>query len=342
MRIVDINLFDAIKIVHEYSDVNSETIACRRNAALFDFSFMSSMRISGADSLNILSRVVKRDFENMKTGDIRYALSYNQSGFVRSDITLWKQSANEYLLMSGLPDDVNDLLDIEDSQLDYYIEDLSKKINIFSIQGPNSLHKLSHFLNGEILKRLSYFNFMKIDVLGTQCLIGRLGYTGELGFELIVPSKQSSLLWKHLSSQITPCGLIAINQLRIEAGFVFYGNEFRLPVTEKDLGLEQFSNNNAKKQDLRLICFEGSTNQNLDLWAPTGNLILPEINQIIVTSACRQPGTSKCIGLGFVKIFDEISCTQSYVDPSYSFWDIKEVPRPFYDTLKALPRTKLY
>ena len=341
LEVIKISFLNNIKALHQYSAIPTEIYACRKNAALFDFSFVSSASIYGADSLAILSKITKRDFRRMNIGDIKYALSCDENGWIRSDITIWKETKNRYLLMSGLPNDINDLISFQNPKLDCKVKKISKKIKIYSVQGPNSFSILSKFLNQTKLKSLAYFNFLKLDVFGIPCLIGRLGYTGELGFEIILPAEHQSILWEKLVSKIRPCGLIAINQLRIEAGFVFFDNEFRLPVSATDLGLESFSNNNVESQNLCLISFQGKTAQKLELWSPLRTLKMPKIGEIIITSACKQLNSRECLGLGFVKNCN-ISDNQSYTDPYGKFWNIRKVPRPFYDTLKRRPRIKLY
>ena len=77
--------------------------------------------------------------------------------------------------------------------------------------------------------------------------IGRLGYSGELGYELIVPGEAAPALWRELAVDARECGFDAANSLRIESGYILFTNELAGPVNPFELGLE------------RLVSFEGRT-----------------------------------------------------------------------------------
>ena len=69
------------------------------------------------------------------------------------------------------------------------------------------------------------------------CVIGRLGYSGEPGFEIIVDVELQAQLWNELSGRARPAGFAATDILRIEAGLVLFANEFVVPVTPSEAGL---------------------------------------------------------------------------------------------------------
>ena len=69
------------------------------------------------------------------------------------------------------------------------------------------------------------------------CVIGRLGYSGEPGFEIIVDAELQAPLWNELSGRARPAGFAATDILRIEAGLVLFANEFVVPVTPSEAGL---------------------------------------------------------------------------------------------------------
>src|SRR6185369_12177456 len=87
---------------------------------------------------------------------------------------------------------------------------------------------------------LDYFAFGHADLAGIPCTIGRLGYTGEPGFEIIAARGQAGGLWQALSRHLRPAGFVAADMLRIEAGFPLFTNEFSLPVFPAEAGLARF------------------------------------------------------------------------------------------------------
>ena len=128
--------------------------------------------------------------------------------------------------MSGLCADIEDLIKYSQNKKDCYVEHLSEKITIYAIQGPEPLKVLNGLVEDKILPSIPYFSFAELNINKLPCLIGRLGYTGERGFEIILPAENGSQVWKSLSNKARLCGFSAMDRLRIEAGFIFFANEF--------------------------------------------------------------------------------------------------------------------
>mgnify|MGYP001974370353 CR=1 FL=1 len=98
-------------MIGDYGDIRGEVNACRTSAALFDFSFMFVAKVSGRAALDIIKQITDRNFGDMDSGKIRYALSYSSEGFLRSDLTIWKISTDTFFVMSGLGKDIDALID---------------------------------------------------------------------------------------------------------------------------------------------------------------------------------------------------------------------------------------
>ena len=325
------------RLVRDYGDVEGEIVACRSSVALFNFSFMSLARVSGHDALKAIARITERRLDDMAPGRIRYALSCNPNGWLRSDLTIWNEEGGRYIVMSGHPDDVADLVDQARSMgKECSVEDLSDTIAVLSVQGPNALHALDGLVDGERLRVLSYFGFAAFDIDGVPCLIGRLGYTGERGFEIILPVEHRAKLWEQLAQRARPAGFAAADCLRIEAGFVLFANEFRLPVTARDAGLEPFGGDDAAPSRFRLICFRAETKEPPILWRPPQDVVAPDSGTIAITSACHSNLARGTIGLGYIPV-TETGPSGPFIDPSGQFRDVHEVPKPFYDRLKQRP-----
>ena len=217
--------FDFENLINDYGNVSAEVAACRTSVALFDFSFIFLVRVSGRASLDVIAKITDRKFSNMESGKIRYALSCSSLGYLRSDLTVWKINADNFIVMSGLFEDIEDLLAYGQKNKDCHVENLSEKVAIHAVQGPDSLKVLSGLVDGERLSSLPYFGFAAFHINKLPCLIGRLGYTGERGFEIILPVENSFQIWNALSNKAQLCGFSAIDRLRIEAGFIFFANE---------------------------------------------------------------------------------------------------------------------
>lgn len=329
--------FDFKNLINDYGDVSAEVAACRTSAALFDFSFMFSVRVSGRASLDVIAQITDRNFLDMGLGRIRYALSYNALGYLRSDLTVWKISADTFLVMSGLFEDIEDLMTCGQNNNDCHVEDLSEKIVIYAVQGPDSLKALNDLVDVERLSSLPYFGFAEFHINRLPCLIGRLGYTGERGFEIILPIENHSKVWKRLSNKARLCGFSAIDRLRIEAGFILFANEFQLPVSADDVSLRNFTQKTFSPPSYRLICFRAETDEKLDSWRPNQKITRPLPGYIAVTSACHQNVEGVSLGLGFV-LANNDEGDRHFIDPLGRFSKLIEVHKPCYDTTKMRPR----
>ena len=121
------------------------------------------------------------------------------------------------------------------------VEDCSAKWSMLALQGPKSVELLAP-LAGEDLAHLRYYFGCETDVLGHRGIVTRTGYTGEDGFEVIVPREHGVKLWETLtergaSAGLLPCGLGCRDTLRLEAGMPLYGHELSESIDPISAGL---------------------------------------------------------------------------------------------------------
>ena len=119
-----------------------------------------------------------------------------------------------------------------------------------------------------------------------------------------------------------------------------FANEFRLPATAAEAGLDVFSGaaGSGAEGELRLIAFRAASAERPVSWQPPPTVARPtRQGEIAVTSACFSPLGPCVLGLGYVRRTDIAS--GSLADPAGTFADIEIVPRPFYDSGKRRPRT---
>jgi aminomethyltransferase len=322
--------------VTKYDDPLEEARRCRQDGALFDFSFMSRARISGPDALGYLNTFQSRDLSTMRAGDIRYGLCADADGSVSSDLTVWRYSGDTFEVYSGRPEDIDLIAAGLPDRCDF--RDLSDSTSIFSVQGPSSLDLLSRFGDREALRALSYFRHRRIAIGGVPCQVGRLGYTGEKGFEIVVDSRPGSdSVWDMLLDGVRPAGVAAMDILRIEAGFILFLNECRMGCNAAELGLGGFSSTGATQVRHQLVCFRADERSIEMPWSPPPDLPGPGEAEIVVTSASLSVLCEGVLGLGFVRHADrDVTILR---DPSGRFHGIRRARLPFYDPSKKVPRS---
>src|SRR5581483_6321573 len=121
----------------DYGDPTGEAIACRSKCALFDFSFVKTVRLQGKHARRAVENFASRSLAELPEKKIAYALHVDTDGNALSDLTIWKIASDIFEVMSGRAEDVADLLGVTEGDL--YATDLSADRAIFALQGPHSL-----------------------------------------------------------------------------------------------------------------------------------------------------------------------------------------------------------
>jgi glycine cleavage system aminomethyltransferase T len=327
---------DLTKLTCDFGDVYAEASACRSDRALFDFSFMARARLSGGNALGALARLTPRPLDDLPQGRIRYALRLNSENHVVADLTIWNLGEGCYEVMSGRRVDVTDLISFCDMAT--HFEDLSESTIILSVQGSNSLAALADLTDHHKLVAIPYFGHAYLDLAGVACLVGRLGYTGERGFEIVAAHEDGERLWQLLVQRARPAGFAAADRLRIEAGFPLFANEFRYPVTAEEAGLARFAVPASMPPRVLLMGFRAAAPTKPVLWQPTGLAALDLTpGHITVTSACYSSVCSCILGLGYVPA-DTVRVRTIAYDTSSEFGTVQLEQLPFYDPGKIRPR----
>ena len=333
---------DVRALTRDFGDVRGEAASCRSAAALFDFSFMSRLRIEGPGACALIAKLTPRRIDDLVAGRIRYALRLDAAGRVRGDLTIWRLDRERFEVFSGIGDELAELQAAPGSTAS--VHDLSTDTAILALQGPASLQALAAVSEVEPLRALPYFAHMGSSIAGVPCQIGRLGYTGERGFEIVLPRVEREAIWTLLARHARPAGFAAADLLRIEAGFILFANELRFPVSSAELGLERFAPepghkrvSRAGERRVRLLCFRAACACEPVLWqpSPSGTPFPPPPGTIVVSSACRSILDGDVLGLGYALAAPSPA---NLVDAAGQFHDFCEVSLPFYDPSKRRPR----
>jgi aminomethyltransferase len=324
------------KRIDDFGDAAAEARDCRTACAVFDFSFLECARLEGNGARRVVEAFAGCSLETLGVGKIRYALRVGPGGEAVADLTIWRTGGETYEVMSGRHEDISDLLHCAGDQIDVF--DVGPDMAMFALQGPASLTTLGRLGDIGSIEALGYFNFGHAKLNGIACRIGRLGYTGEAGFEIITAREHAHALWQTLSVLARPAGFIAADILRIEAGFVLFSNEFRFRVSPSEAGLGKFhQSSRLTTPEILLISFRAEGDSLKWPWEPSRQLKRPVApDEIAVTSACESIVAGGVLGLGYVLAKTEADA--NWREPTGAFRNIRRVPMPFYDTAKRRPR----
>lgn len=227
-----------------YSDIRTEHEAVRQRAGLFDISHMGRVRFRGPDADTLAGRCQTFDTRDLPVGRVRYSLILNEDGGIIDDVLLSRESDDTLLFVVNAGNREVDL-DVFKSLaegLDVEVVDDSERQSMIAVQGPNAPLVLEAMgIAGAA--DLKYYRFGTFESPFGSVIVSRTGYTGEIGFEIIVSSKKVVDAWQSALAQgaphgLIPCGLGARDTLRLEAGMPLHGQEIDTDVNPYEAGLD--------------------------------------------------------------------------------------------------------
>ena len=200
----------------------NEYFAIRTKAALLDITPLYKYLIEGPDSQKFLHRLVTRNINICKVGQVMYTPWCDENGKVIDDGTVQRLSDHKFRITSAEPN--LEWLEHNSVGMDLTISDDSSTTAALALQGPNSRAVLNAVAN-ETLDNLKFFWMMDTKLGNIPVSISRTGYTGDLGYEIWMDQNDALLVWDLLIEKgkphgITPTGLQALDISRIEAGLI--------------------------------------------------------------------------------------------------------------------------
>ena len=206
-----------------------EHIATRERVSVCDLDYMAEFRIEGTDAAAFVQNLLTNDFAKLAVGQIRYTAMCRPDGGMVDDGTLWRTGPEEFVLITGNEDD-SEWIGQQVSGLDVEITNLTDSWTTLAVQGPRSRAVVANLVESTELDVLRYYRFLRTTVLGSSCLVARMGYTGETGYEFHLDPQGAEALWNAILEagaeyDILPCGQAALESLRQEAGYLLVGND---------------------------------------------------------------------------------------------------------------------
>ena len=220
----------------QYSTIVAEHLATRTSAGLFDISHMGRLRFDGPESARYVDSLVTRDVAALPAGGVRYALVTNGAGGILDDVLVYRmhdRSGGEYSLMVVNSSNRAKIMEWIETRPpeggDVQISDLTHDWGMIALQGPAALELLERLTEAP-LSAMKYYSAIETRLGASDAIVSRTGYTGEDGFELIVPTAAVTSIWESLLAAgagkgVLPAGLGCRDTLRLEAAMPLYGHE---------------------------------------------------------------------------------------------------------------------
>ena len=238
----------------QYTSITDEHLTVRKAAGIFDISHMGEALVSGPGAADFLNRTLTNDIRKLAVGAGQYTLMCNAGGGVIDDLYAYRIGENEYLLVLNASRIEPDILWLEgelagsEFNQNTTLKNISDAYGAVAVQGP----KVVNFIDGvvEASGKANPTELKKNQLTtgtfkGETVWIGRTGYTGEDGFELIAPTAVIEGIWDRVlelgkAHGLKPAGLGARDTLRTEVCYPLYGHELDEETTPIEAGLPRF------------------------------------------------------------------------------------------------------
>ncbi len=200
--------------------LDREYWAIRNAAAMIDVTPLMKYILTGRDAGRLLNRVITRDMDKLKIGQVYYTPWCDDEGKMIDDGTVSRLDETTYRMTSADPN--LRWLEMNAVGLQVTITEVTDQVAALSFQGPNTRAILNRCCESSV-DGLKYFRLMQNRLGDVPVTISRTGYTGDLGYELWMDARQALQVWDRLMEAgqgygITPVGILAMDMARVEAG----------------------------------------------------------------------------------------------------------------------------
>ena len=229
----------------QYGSILEEARAVRSGVGLFDVSHMGRLEISGAGAARLLNSTLSVRVDRLGVGRARYNVVCDSYGGIIDDCIVYRRGRERFLLVPNASNTVAVTEWLEKWTLggsDVSMRNLTAEVAMIACQGPDAEDTLQRLTDFDLsLSNLRPFRGRSMTICGAACYVGRTGYTGEDGFEIMAPSDDAPSLWLALVEMgAVSCGLAARDVLRLEAGLLLHGNDMDMSVNPYEAGLGRF------------------------------------------------------------------------------------------------------
>ncbi|MFI5122847.1 MAG: 2Fe-2S iron-sulfur cluster-binding protein [Vicinamibacteria bacterium] len=220
---------------YDYGDPKAEVMAVHEGAGLIDVSTLGKLIVAGPDAGGFLNRLYPNRFDNLKPGRIRYGVLGDDAGRITDDGTVCRLDDDSFYVTttSSGADAVEAWFAwwLAEWDMDVHLTDVSQGLAAFNLAGPRSREILAGLTGLDPSNEsFSYLDGKRTDVAGVPCLLLRIGFVGELGYELHCPAALAEHLWDTIlvagaPHGIRPFGLEPQRVLRLQKLHILVGQD---------------------------------------------------------------------------------------------------------------------
>ncbi len=312
--------------------VQRECKAVRTDVGIIDATTLGKIDIQGKDAAKLLNMVYTNAWSKLGIGKCRYGLMLNEHGMVFDDGVTTRLGENHFHMTTttgGAARVMNwleELLQTEWPDWQVYCTSVTEQWAVMAINGPKARDLLSQLTDADLSSEVfPFMSMIEAEVAGVKARIFRISFTGELAFEINVPSRYGLHVWKAFMSagkdyNLIPYGTETMHVLRAEKGFIIVGQDTDGSATPHDLGMSWIVSkvkkdfigkrslsrpDTARKDRKQLV---GLLTEDPGFVLPEGAYIVSEINEEPpmtmlghVTSSYQSPNCGHSIAMAMLK-----------------------------------------
>jgi aminomethyltransferase len=210
-----------------------EHLGTRERVSLCDLDYMAEFWVVGPDARAFVQEVCTNDYSKVKPGQMRYTAFCKADGNMIDDGTVWCFEDSRFLIMTGDESDYewfSGVVNDSPGKFQVDLENVTSEWTTLALQGPRARDTLGKLFSLKLLDEIRYYHFTESVMGSVECIVNRMGYTGEFGYELHFHPRDGARMWEAIMESgreydIVPCGQAALESLRQEAGYLLVGND---------------------------------------------------------------------------------------------------------------------
>lgn len=214
-----------------YSSVEEEARNVRQRVGMNDVSLMGRLDVKGKDALALIQYLIVNNAAGLTDGQALYSVMCGEDGLIVDDVVVFRFGPEHLRVITSSMFRAKTFAwiqaHIDQRRANAYVTDVSSYFSMISVQGPKSRRLLERITDID-LSGLRFFRFATGILGDVPCLIARLGFSGELGYECYVNAEDAHSTWDKIVAEgqqygILPYGMDTLDALRWEKGFIFFG-----------------------------------------------------------------------------------------------------------------------